>query len=228
MTDEAPPTPRHSLDMNLSGNILAGIFTVIPLFAVWFVLDLLFNFLSEAGKPIIRAFADWVTPAWPNVADLLLNPVVLSAFAVLSVLVILYFVGLLATFVIGQQLIALVERMIGQIPVVKAIYGSAKQLVGAIQTKPGNSQRVVLIAFPTPEMRAIGFVMKTFQEKTSGKEMAAVFVPTAPNPTSGYLELIAVDQLTATDMTMEQAMTMVLSGGTATPDAVRFGDERKE
>ena len=83
-------------------------------------------------------------------------------------------------------------------------------------------ERVVLIEFPNQSMKTIGFVTKIMQDKTSGKELAAVYVPTTPNPTSGYLEIVPTDRLVNTDLTVEQAMTFVISGGTVGPERIVF------
>ena len=71
-------------------------------------------------------------------------------------------------------------------------------------------------------MRAIGFAMRTFRETTSGQELTAVFVPTAPNPTSGYLEIVPSDKVIAVDMTADQAMAMIISGGVVGPDTLTY------
>lgn len=218
MADETREERKYSF--NLKGNLIAGILTVIPLFVVWVVLDFLFSLLADAGTPLILGFSAWLAPDYPDLAHFLTTPGVLSVIALLFVLILLYFIGFFATFVIGQQMIELFERMMKRIPLVHTIYSSTKKLVSALQTKPSNVQRVVLIAFPNPGMRAIGFVMATFADAKSGQELAAVFVPTAPNPTSGYLEIVPVEALIATDMTSEQAMAMVLSGGAVAPNSV--------
>ena len=220
MAEEKPENEERKYSFNLRSNLIAGLLTVIPLYAVWIILDFLFGLLSDAGEPLIVNLASWLAPSYPDMANFLVNPTVLSVIAALFVLIILYFVGFFATFVIGQQLIDIFEAMIRRIPLVHTIYSSTKKLVSALQTKPSNVQRVVLIGFPNPNMRAIGFVMKTFLDAKTGRELAAVFVPTAPNPTSGYLEIVPVETLIATDMTMEQAMAMVISGGAVAPEGV--------
>lgn len=222
-----PPAPRRRWGLNLRNNMIAGLLTVIPLFAVWFVLDLLFNLLSDVGRPLIVAFAGWMAPLSPEISAFLLLPKVVSAFAVVAILLLLYLIGLLATFVVGQQLIAWFEAWVARIPFVQTIYGATKQMVTSLQTKPGT-QRVVLIEFPHPGMRAIGFVMKSFTDADSGREISAVYVPTTPNPTSGYLELVPSAHLIATDLTMDQAMTMVISGGAVAPDRLHYGTPRPD
>jgi uncharacterized membrane protein len=223
-TQPAPPE-RHEkpFSLNIRANLIAGVLTAIPLLVVWFVFDLLFDLLSQAGRPFIRGLTSWLETIDPSIARFMSDETIFSVIAAIVALIILYFVGLLATFVVGQQLIAWFEEMIQRIPFVQTIYGSAKQLVSALQTKPTSAQRVVLVNFPHPEMKAIGLVTKTFIDAATGSELAAVYVPTTPNPTSGYLEIVPVEKLIPTDLTMEQAMTMILSGGAVSPDRISFG-----
>jgi len=99
---------------------------------------------------------------------------------------------------------------------------SARKLLDILQTKPDGTQRVVLINFPNEKMKAIGLVTRVIHEHGSGRELAAVYVPTTPNPTSGYLEIVPLDQITPTDWTVDQAMSFIISGGAVAPDSVPF------
>jgi uncharacterized membrane protein len=222
-----PHPHRHHSSLNIRANLIAGVLTAIPLFVVWFVFDLLFNLLSQAGRPFLVALAGWLEAFDPAIGRVMTDQTFVSILAAIIALILLYVIGLLATFVVGQQLIAWFEDVIQRIPFVQTIYGSAKQLVSALQTKPASAQRVVLVEFPHPGMKAIGFVTKTFIDPPSGHELAAVYVPTTPNPTSGYLEIVPVEKLTSTDLTMEQAMTMILSGGAVSPDRIAMGTNER-
>jgi len=91
-----------------------------------------------------------------------------------------------------------------------------------MRTPPVSGQRVVLISFPTPEMKAVGFVTKVMRDETTGRELAAVYVPTSPNPTSGYIEIVPLEDVVQTDWTMEEAMSFVMTGGANAPDRVRY------
>jgi uncharacterized membrane protein len=91
-----------------------------------------------------------------------------------------------------------------------------------LSTKPAGTQRVVLIDFPSPELKSIGFVTRVFVD-AGGRELAAVYVPTTPNPTGGYLEIVPVEKLVATDWSMDQAMAFLLSGGAVGPDKLPEG-----
>jgi uncharacterized membrane protein len=79
-----------------------------------------------------------------------------------------------------------------------------------------------LIDFPSPELKSIGFVTRLFVD-AQGRELAAVYVPTTPNPTGGYLEIVPVEKLVTTDWTMDQAMAFILSGGAVGPDKLPDG-----
>ncbi|MBI1238401.1 MAG: DUF502 domain-containing protein [Alphaproteobacteria bacterium] len=215
--------PKRRFTFGIRGNLVAGVLTIFPLIAVWFIFDLLFSLLSSTGKPLIVGMAAWIRPESPEIADFLLTPYVFSAIAALVVLILLYLIGLLATFVVGQQMIAWIESLIARIPLVQTIYASTKQLVVAFQTKPTDAERVVLIEFPHAHARAIGLVTRTFMDPETGEQLAAVYVPTTPNPTSGYLEIVPVDRLVPTNLTMEEAMAMVISGGTVSPTRLAFG-----
>lgn len=109
-----------------------------------------------------------------------------------------------------------------RIPLASTIYSSARKLLDILQTKPGSTQRVVLVDFPHREMKAIGFVTRVVREHGTGRELAAVYVPTTPNPTSGYLEIVPVEKLTPTDWTVDQAMSFIISGGAVAPDTIPF------
>jgi uncharacterized membrane protein len=107
-------------------------------------------------------------------------------------------------------------------PVVAAIYGGTKRFLAAIKEKPSGVQRVVLISFPTAEMKAVGLVTRVIKDADTGEDLAAVYVPTAPNPTSGYIELVPVRDVVSTDWTIDEAMSFVMTGGATSPDSVRF------
>jgi uncharacterized membrane protein len=92
--------------------------------------------------------------------------------------------------------------------------------MAVLQHKPSGVQRVVLVEFPRRGMRVVGFVTRVMTEEGSGREMAAVFIPTTPNPTGGYLEVVPLDELTPTDWTMDQAMAFIISGGAMAPEAL--------
>lgn len=106
--------------------------------------------------------------------------------------------------VVGQRLLRWVGAVIKRIPLASIIYDSAKKLLDMLQTEPGSTQRVVLIDFPHRDMKSVGPGHPGHHEQGTDRELAAVYVPTTPNPTSGYLEIVPVELLTPTDWTVDQ------------------------
>src|SRR5262249_526213 len=154
----------------------------------------------------------------PEAVQGLFNETTLYVFAALMTLVLLYVIGMVMTRMVGQRMLHGFEHVMQRVPFIFMIYNSAKKVVAAFKPQNERVQRVVLVDFPHSEMRAIGFVMNTFKEESTGRDLVAVFVPTAPVPTSGYLEIVPVEKTILLDMTFDQAMAMVVSGGAVGPD----------
>ena len=202
--------------------LMAGVLTVIPLAVTWVLFEFILEQLSHFGLPWAKAFTQMVDKHYPGAATWLLEPWFQNVLAVVVTLLALYLLGWLATQVIGKRLIGMIEAVIERIPFVQSIYGALKKLVAVLQTQPESGQRVVLIAFPSPEMKTVGLVTRTFTDAHTGQKLAAVYVPTTPNPTSGYLEIIPVERLVATDWSMDEAMTFIMSGGAVAPEEISY------
>ncbi|RFA25138.1 hypothetical protein CAI21_20105 [Alkalilimnicola ehrlichii] len=202
--------------------LVTGILTVIPIWITWWVFEILFSQLSRLGAPWVRALAHLVKPVAPGVGEFLLQPWFQFALAVFLTLLALYGLGWLTTQVLGRRLLESFDRLMDRIPMVARIYGASKRLLSVLQKKPESVERVVFISFPSPEMRALGLVTRTFKDSVTGRELAAVYVPTTPNPTSGYVEIVPVDDLVATDWTLDEAMAFVISAGSIGPEQAKF------
>ncbi|SRR5579885_653091 len=218
MQNQTPTKSRFSL--SIQANLLAGILTIIPIVVVWIVFQFLLNVLEQAGNPLAAALVETAGGYLPSARPWLADPVVEGIIAVIVALFVLYTIGAIAKQVIGARIIALFEKLIARIPVVQSVYSAAKKLVGVVQQKPEGTAGVVLVDFPHPGLKAVGLVMRTFRDSATGNLLAAVFVPTSPNPTSGYLNIVEIEKLIPTDMTMDQAMSMVISGGATAPDHI--------
>ncbi len=208
--------------------LLTGIITVIPIWITWLIFDFVLTQLSKLGMPWVKAASKQAETLLPELSSWLLHPWFQGGLAILLTLLLLYIIGWFTSRVVGARMLHLFEIVLAKIPFVQTIYGATKKLLGVLQQKPDNVQRVVLIAFPSPEMRTVGFVTRVFTDTDSGRELAAVYVPTTPNPTSGYLEIVPIENLISTDWTMEQAMTFIISGGAVAPDSVSFDRKPKD
>ena len=207
---------------------ITGLLSIIPLWITWLVLSFLFNLLSGIGSPVVKWLGNQVEPRFPQVAELLESEMTLSIVGVILVVASLFILGWFTTNFIGRRLFQFFEGVFHRIPFVKTIYGSVKKLISVLGDKPkGDVQRVVLINFPTPEMKTVSLVTRTFRDKDTGRELAAVYVPTTPNPTSGYLEIVPVANLILTNWTLDEAMTFIVSGGAIAPDEINFDQSAK-
>lgn len=201
--------------------LITGLLTFVPLWLTWMVFKFVFELLSEVSAPLVASFVSVLGSTWPITGEWLGQPWLISLIAFVITLVSLYLVGFAANFVLGRRLIEGMESVIERIPIVHSIYGGTKKLMSVLQNKPSGTQRVVLIDFPSAELKSIGFVTRVFHD-AHGRELAAVYVPTTPNPTGGYLEIVPLDRLTATDWNVDQAMAFLLSAGAVGPDVLPF------
>lgn len=202
--------------------LITGLLTFIPLWLTWVVFSFIFSFLSHFGAPVVAGLFAGLSAAFPGAGSWLNQQWLQSIIAFVATIIALYLVGLAANRVFGQRLLAAMDAMIERIPLVHSIYGGAKKLMTLMQTKPSGTQRVVLIGFPSKELKTFGFVTRVFTNP-HGRELAAVYVPTTPNPTGGYLEIVPVEDLIATDWSVDQAMAFIVSGGAIGPESLPSG-----
>jgi uncharacterized membrane protein len=201
---------------SLQRNILAGIITIGPLFVTYLVFSFLMSVLAKAGLPAIWLLAaifpeDWLGQPWLQ-----------SLLAVVLTLAVLYVVGRVTSQVVGRQAFKLFEAALDRLPVVAKIYSSVRQLLDSMMAKGESSQRVVLVDFPIMGQKSIGFLTRTLTDETTGELLAAVLVPQAINPTSAFLQIMPIHMVTETDLNMEQAMSMIMTGGAVGPNAIRY------
>lgn len=209
--------------LHLRRYLVAGALMLAPLWVTWLVLDFIFSLLSRTGRPWVYAFTSLIAQISPATADLLYDSHLESVLAALLTLAIIYAIGWATSRVLSRQAIAQFEAIVARIPLVQVIYGSTKKLLAALQTKPQGVQRVVLIDFPAPPLKTLALVTRVVRDTSTGREMAIVYVPTSPNPTSGYMEIVPLDQLVSLDWSLDEAMRFIITGGTSAPAQMDFG-----
>ena len=216
MSSPAPARP------SLQKLFLTGLLTLLPIWLTWVVVKFVFVLLSDISKPWVGPLSEQIAASFPESLGWFKALWVQNSIALVATLGVILLVGLLAQRVIGQRLLGWFEKLIQRVPLASTIYGSARKLLDMLQTSPDGTQRVVLIDFPHRDMKSVGLVTRVIKEQGTGRELAAVYVPTTPNPTSGYLEVVPVELLTPTDWTVDQAMTFIISGGAVSPESVPF------
>lgn len=219
---KGPVGPR-----SIRGRILAGVLVIIPLAVTAILIRYVYNAALAVGIRLVNLVSRAVTWALdrPEIQPPKIDPAEATWYenliAVVLTILMLYLLGWLGTNVVGRRILDFFEGLVERIPLVDTVYGAIKRMVQALSGagKPGEpEQRVVLIDFPHERMNAIAFMTNIITDQTSKQRLATVYVPTTPNPTSGYMLIVPVERITKTDWTMEEALSMVLSGGaTARP-----------
>jgi uncharacterized membrane protein len=212
---------------NIRANLLAGVLTIIPLLVVWIVLKFVFAVLFAVGSPVASGFTMFITNRFPTANPILTNSVFQWVVAIICALLLLYTIGSIASRVIGKKLISLLETLIARIPFVQMVYSASKKHIVMLQQRPGEAARVVWIAYPHPGLKTIGLVTRVFTDDRTGEELAGVYVPTAFNPTSGFLQIVPLSSLVPASLSVEQAMTMLVSAGAMGPEALSIAPKTR-
>lgn len=218
MSPDAASAHRPSLQRVF----LTGLLTLLPVWLTWVVVKFVFVLLSGISSPLVVPLSENIAASFPGYLGWVKALWVQNTIALFATLLVIALVGYLSRKVIGQRLLRWFEALMKRIPLASIVYDSVRKLVDMLQTEPGSTQRVVLIDFPHRDMKSVGLVTRVIKEHGSGRELAAVYVPTTPNPTSGYLEIVPVELLTPTDWSVDQAMNFIISGGAVAPETVPF------
>ncbi|MEW6046789.1 MAG: DUF502 domain-containing protein [Bacillota bacterium] len=191
---------------------LTGLVVLLPLIVTGYILWFGFNLLDGFWRSLLAYVLGYYVP---------------GVGAILTVTLTMG-VGALATNVFGRQLIAWGERLLQRIPVVRSVYTTTKQVVDVFAGghKTGF-QRVVLFEYPRRGIYSLGFLTATTApeavEEATGEEMWSIFVPTAPNPTTGWLAMVPKSQCRLVDMTTDEAFRLIISGGVLIGERPRKG-----
>lgn len=197
---------------SIRARMFAGLVVIVPVAVTASVVVLLFRFFDGWLQPIVSlAFGRSV----PGVG-------------LLATLLLLYLAGFLATRLGGRPLLGWLETLLLRLPVVGDVFGASRQIMETISNPSGfGFKRVVIFEYPRPGMRAIGFVTRELA-CADGELYYTIFLPTTPNPTSGFLLLIPVADTMETGLTVDQALKMVVSGGVVIPPTFRPGNKRMQ
>lgn len=206
--------------------IIAGTIMVLPIWAVWVVVDFVFHVMQGATRPL----AGWIMQQYALHPTISLPPFVKlhltwlqPMLAVLLTLIFLYVLGLLAANTFGKWTLARLERVISLVPVANSVYGASKQIVQIVAGDPDTrSNRIVLVDFPSDRMKCVAFLASVIRDADTGEDLAVLFITTTPNPTTGLVEIVPLREVTQTDMTMDDVLTLFISHGLISPHELPF------
>ena len=206
-----------NLKRRLRNIFITGLLITLPIVLTWFILQFLFKNL------------DALSPVFTNVLIQLGAPFPegyrIPFLGVLMTLLIILTVGWLTTSFFGKKIFKIGETLVEKIPFVRRIYTGSKQVVISIaQADTSAFRKVVLLEFPRRGLLAIGFVTGESRgevQRLTQENMFNVFVPTMPNPTSGFLIFAPSNELTEVSMSIEEGIKYVVSGGIVTPPSLK-------
>ncbi len=207
---------------SLRNSLIAGLIILLPVSVTAFIL---YFIISKIGSPIKELlFEPIFKEIDPTFISQPIFDIILDTTATLLVIIAVTLIGFLSRFLFGKITIRIFEAFIERIPVAKQIYKTVKQIVDTFsKQKKAVFQEVVLIEFPRKGSYALGFLTSTakgeIQAKT-GAEVLNIFVPTTPNPTSGFLVMYAKEEVQHLDMSVSEAMKLIISGGAVSPEWV--------
>jgi uncharacterized membrane protein len=208
--------------LNIRNRLLSGIFVIVPFAVTIVIIRWLFLLLADILRPLVAKVIDFLLQIhliqqWPEIYV----KYAVSLATILSLLFVLYLIGAIAKFVAGRRLLAIGENIVLKIPLASTIYTATKQVTTAISLQENNSfKSVVLVEFPRKGIFAVGFLTGTIKDAL-GNSFGKVFIPTTPNPTTGFFELIPIDEVLQTGMTIEEAFKIIISGGIVSPDVLK-------
>jgi uncharacterized membrane protein len=202
--------------------LITGLITAIPLWITWLVVSFIFRLFTNAGLPLVNWVTESIRTNHPTIATVIQNPIFKSIVAIVLILIFLYFLGWLTTLVLGRKVIKKVEELLDKIPMVRTVYGGSKRILESFKKSPDREQKVVLINYPSPEMKTLGLVTRIITDEITGEKLAAVYVPTTPNPTSGFLEIVPYKDIILTDWPVNEAISFIVSGGVVGPDEINY------
>jgi len=185
------------------------------------MLRILFNLVHGVSTPFILRILGLLHA--PLVDDPAFSGYIAPVIGLVATLSLIVLVGLGTANFLGQRIVREFDRLMLRIPVIKAIYGGTRQLLDALDSKNSNFQRVVMVEYPRTGVYTIGFLAKqdatlVVSEKGGSIEgHSLVFLPTTPNPTSGWLAAVPAREVIPLEMSIEEGIKTIVSGGLVIP-----------
>ena len=183
--------------LHIRTTLIAGLLAILPIGVTLFVLKFFFELLDPILGPIFDMG----------------NVRIFPGLGVIVLLILLYVVGIITTKILSARIVNLGHKLIERIPVISSIYSTTRSGVEILSGTQGfESRGVVLVDFPRPAMKAIRLITAELGV-LNGEPMVAVYIPTTPVPSSGFLIVVALSDVTPTDISVDDAMKIIVSGG---------------
>ncbi|MCZ6469660.1 MAG: DUF502 domain-containing protein [Candidatus Dadabacteria bacterium] len=212
------------------GNILAGVLVTVPFALTIFVLfklgSWIIGLVSAAPNRFIGSLLDQLNP--------LVSQTILFVIGLVGTLLVVLIIGAIARNILGRKLVEFGEYLINKIPLARTIYTATKQIIETIMGRGGmkNLKRVAMFEYPRKGIYSIGFITSTIEDgqhhNLSGRRLVSIFVPTTPNPTSGYYIMLPEEDIKELSISVEDAFRIIMSAGLATNNIEDAGQSKKD
>ncbi|HEX9758635.1 MAG TPA: DUF502 domain-containing protein [Nitrospiria bacterium] len=197
---------------HIKGYFFAGLLVVTPIWGTYLVLKTLFITTEGFLGDLLKKYIDFYIPG----------------LGIVTLVLLIFFTGVLTTNFIGKKLFQIWEFFLRQVPIVRNIYSTIKSIIDTV-SRQGNKRfnRVVLIEFPRKGQYSLAFLTGVTQgevQRVTHQKVVNVYVPTTPNPTSGYMLMVPEEDIIPLSMTVEEGMKMIISGGFYSPSSPQAGE----
>ena len=196
---------KPGIGRTIRNQFMAGLLVTVPLGATVLILVWLFNSIDHILQPVINAIFHREIPG--------------VGFGVTIILI--FLAGIFTRNVIGHRILKWGDTLLDRVPIFRFLYRSIRQIMASFST-PNRSEfmQVVIVDFPNKGMKTIGFITNEIFDK-DGEKSLSIFIPHAPNPMTGFLQIYKDVDVTRTKITVDEAMKMVVSVGTILPAELR-------
>ena len=199
-------TKKKSFLLKIRNYFVTGVIVLIPIGFTLYLSKFLINFSTK------------LVPSGINPNTYL--PYAIPGVEIILTIIFITIIGFLSLSFLGKKFLQIIDDLFKKIPILRTIYSAIGQMTDTFRNKEGNKKSVVLLEYPRKNIWAVGFATKDntgeIKSKTN-RDLVNVFVPTTPNPTSGFLLMIPKEDLIYLDMTFEEASKFIVSAGTSIP-----------
>jgi uncharacterized membrane protein len=209
---------KRGFGVSIRNRIVSGILLLLPFAVTILVIRWLFDLVFKLINPVVVKVLGFVGQI-PQIGAIPSTEIsaIVTILTIFLILFFLYLVGSVARWVLVRRFVEAGEAILLKIPLVRTIYSATQQVVKAVSLPgKGSFKSVVLVEFPRPGYKAVGFLTGTLTD-VQGRKFYKVFIPTTPNPTTGFFEIIPAEDVIETTLSVEDAFSMIISGGLVSP-----------
>lgn len=199
-----------SISQKIKKIFIAGILSLLPIIVTVYLLYFLYNFIVSKASPLVKKIAHQYNYDFSEYVFQIATFIIIILF--------IFLIGIFTRMYLGRLFMKILDNIMTHIPIARLIYNAAKQVIDSFSNTSGSSfSKVVLVEFPRRDMWMIAFLVRdalpVMQDISTKEESSNVFIPTAPNPTSGFIAVVPNKDIRELDITVEEGVKFVLSVG---------------